>query len=181
MHGKILTFSSSRSSGAIQSEQGGRFDFDIAAVLAYDVAGLAEGQAVNFEPDGGSPHKAVNVSVLPPVSIHYSEDRYREIRRLRYVGFEQRQNIRTYRFERFTPGELTEEFSVDTDMALFTRHKLRLQEGPLLCLHLLMTALGTQPAGESSPYSLTEQHMLAFLATRTEPSGKPGPKTGLRP
>ena len=178
MHGKILSFSRNCSSGAIQSEHGDRFAFDVAAVLAYDVAGLSEGQAVNFEPDGV---KAINVSVLPPASIHYSEDRYREIRRLRYVGFEQRQNIRTYRFERFTPGELTQEFIVNTDVALFNRYKLRLQEGPLVCLHLLAGALATQPDGELCPYDLTEQHMVAFLATRTEPAGKPGPKTFLRP
>lgn len=179
MYGKILSFNRKGSSGVILSDEGGRFDFDVAAVLAYDVAGLSEGQVVNFEPDGGSPPKAVGVTVLPPASIHYSDDRYREIRRLRYVGFDQRENIRAYRFERFTPGELTQHFVVTTDMVLFNRHKIRLQEGPLLCLRLLTDALGAQPAGESRPYSLTEQDMLAFLATRTE-LAKSGSRNYLR-
>jgi hypothetical protein len=48
VRGKRLPFTRDCSSGAIESEHGGRFDFDIAAVLAYDVAGLVEGQAVNF-------------------------------------------------------------------------------------------------------------------------------------
>ena len=107
MNGKITAFSRKGAAGAIQSDQGGRFPFDVAAVLAYDVAGLSAGQVVNFEPDGGSPPKAINVSVLPPASIHYSDDRYKEMRRLRYVGFDQRKNIRTYRFERFSPGSGT--------------------------------------------------------------------------
>lgn len=172
MNGKITAFSRKGSSGAIQSDQGGRFHFDVGAVLAYDVAGLSAGQVVNFEPDGGSPPKAINVSVLPPASIHYSDDRYREMRRFRYVGFDQQKDIRTYRFERFAPGEPTERFFVDTDMALFGRHKVKLQEGPALCLHLLTHALGPEPTVPQSPYSVTEQHVLAFLTSEGEPSGK---------
>lgn len=180
MNGKITVFSRKGSSGAIQSDDGGRFHFDVAAVLAYDVAGLSAGQVVNFEPDGGSPPRAINVSVLPPASIHYSDDRYREMRRLRYIGFDQQKNIRTYRFERFAPGELTEHFLVDTDMVLFGRHKVKLQEGPALCLHLLAHALGPEPVGPQSPYSVTEQHMLAFLASAGEPAGKQRSRTWLR-
>jgi cold shock CspA family protein len=76
VNGKITEFRRKGASGAIQSDQGGRFHFDVAAVLAYDVAGLSAGQVVSFEPDGASPPKAINVSVLPPASIHYSDDRY---------------------------------------------------------------------------------------------------------
>jgi hypothetical protein len=180
VNGKITEFRRKGASGAIQSDQGGRFHFDVAAVLAYDVAGLSAGQVVSFEPDGASPPKAINVSVLPPASIHYSDDRYKEMRRLRYVGFDQLKNIRTYRFERFSPGEPTERFLVNTDMALFGLHKVKLQDGPALCLHLLAHALGPEPPGPQIPYAVTEQHMLAFLASEGEPSGKLRSRSYLR-
>lgn len=180
MNGKITVFSRKGSSGAIQSDEGGRFCFDVAAVLAYDVAGLGVGQVVSFEPDGGSPPKAINVSVLPPASIHYSDDRYKEMRRLRYLGFDQQKNLRTYRFERFAPGELTEHFLVVTDVVLLGRHNVKLQEGPALCLHLLAHASGPEQAGPQSPYSVTEQHMLAFLASENEAGGKPRSRNWLR-
>jgi cold shock CspA family protein len=180
VNGKITEFSRKGSSGAIQSDDGEHLHFDVTAVLAYDVAALAPGQIVSFEPDGGSPPKAINVSVLPPASIHYSDDRYREMRRIRYVGFDQQKNIRTYRFERFSPGELTEHFLVDTDMVLFGQNKVKLQEGPALCLHLLAHALGPEPAIPQNPYSVTAQHMLAFLASEGEPGGKPRSRSYLR-
>lgn len=176
MHGTITSFSGKGSSGAIQSDEGGCFDFAVAAVLAYDVATLSAGQLVNFEADGSSPPRAVNVSVRQSASIHFSEDTYRDIRRPRYVGFDQQGSIRTYLFERFTPGAQTEHFALNTDVALFNRHKVRLQEGPVLCLHLLTSALGAVAAGEPCPCSVTEQHVLAFLASRPVPAAK----TGLR-
>jgi cold shock CspA family protein len=172
MHGTITWFGGKGSSGAIQSDDGGRFDFAAGSVLAYDVATLAAGQLVNFEADGGLPPKAVNVSVRQSGAIHFSEDTYRDIRRPRYMGFDQQGGIRTYRFERFTPGQQTEHFSLDTDVALFSQHKVRLQEGPVMCLHLLVNALGAMAAGEAFPCSVTEQHVLAFLASRPDPAVK---------
>ncbi len=176
MYGKILSLDGRRSSGAIQSEQGDRFNFDIAAVLAYDVAGLNEGQMVSFEPDGGSPPKAINISVLPPASVHYSQDRYREIRRLRYAGFDQHQNIRSFRFERYTPGALTEHFAVDADMAQLSRYHITLQEGPELSLRVLTDALRAEPAAAAHSYMVTGEDMQSFASTRDALSGKPGPR-----
>jgi len=172
MHGTITRFSGKGSAGAIRSDDGGSFDFAAAAVLAYDAASLATGQLVDFEADGSSPPKAVNVSVQQSAGVHISEDTYRDIRRPRYVGFDQQGCVRTYRFERFTPGRQTEYFSLDTDVALFSRHKVRLQEGPGLCLHLLTSALAAMGAGELCPCSVTEEHVLAFLASRPDPAVK---------
>ena len=44
MLGTITKFSKLTTSGAIRSEQGVSFDFDLAGVLTYDVAALAEGK-----------------------------------------------------------------------------------------------------------------------------------------
>jgi cold shock CspA family protein len=172
MHGTITWFSGKGPSGVIRSDEGGSFDFGAAAVLAYDVASLAAGKLVSFEADGSSPPKAVNVSVQQSAATHFSDDTYRDIRRLRYMGFDQLGGIRTYRFERFTPGQQTEHFSLDTDVALFSQHKVRLQEGPVLCLHMLTSALGAAGAGEACPCSVTEQHFLDFLASRPAPPAK---------
>jgi cold shock CspA family protein len=174
MHGTITSFSGKGSCGAIRSDDGGCFDFGVAAVLAYDVASLTAGQLVNFESDSGSPPKAVNVSVRQAATIHFSEDTYRDIRRPRYMGFDQQGSVRTYRFERFTPGKQTEHFSLGADVGLLSRHKVRLQEGPVMCLHLLTSALGAMNLGEACPCLVTEEHMLAFLASRPDPSAKSG-------
>jgi hypothetical protein len=174
MHGTITSFGGKGSTGAIQSDEGGCFHFAAAAVLAYDLASLAAGQLVNFEVDGGLPPKAVNVSVRQAADTRLSEETYRDIRRPRYVGFDQLGSIRTYRFERFTPGGHAETFSLDADVALLSRNKVRLQEGPVLCLHLLGCALGALGAGESLPRLVTDQHVLDFLASRPAPPVKGG-------
>lgn len=52
---------------------------------------------------------------------------------IRYLGFEQIQNSRVYRFEVRTGGRLTSQVSVTADMAVFRNHRVGIQEGPSLC------------------------------------------------
>jgi hypothetical protein len=107
MLGTITRFSKLNTSGAIRSEEGENFDFDVAGVLTYDVAGLAEGKFVHFQAAGRTPCKAINVSLQPPAAIHPGADRYKEITQLRYVGFRHVEDMRHFRFERITPGAPT--------------------------------------------------------------------------
>jgi hypothetical protein len=51
---------------------------------------------------------------------------------IRYLGFEQSQNSRVYRFEVRTDGRLTEKLSVTASMAAFRSNNVGIQEGPLL-------------------------------------------------
>jgi hypothetical protein len=51
---------------------------------------------------------------------------------IRYLGFEQRQNSRVYRFDVRTDGRLTKQVSVTADIAVFRTHSVGIQEGPLL-------------------------------------------------
>jgi len=64
---------------------------------------------------------------------------------------------------------------VTTDMALFTKHHIGIQEGPGLCLHLLMAGVEAVGAvtGLEVKRSLTEQHMLSYLASKPVPGSRP--------
>jgi hypothetical protein len=58
---------------------------------------------------------------------------------LRYMGFEQKLNTRTYRFDRLASGQPTLHFVVKADLALFLANRIGIQEGPTLCAHKLST------------------------------------------
>src|ERR1039457_5468374 len=124
MLGTITRFSKLTTSGAIRSEHGESFDFDLAGVLTYDVAALAQGKFVHFEATGRGTSKAINVSVEPPAAVHPGAERYKEITQLRYVGFQHLENLRRFRFERITPGAPTQCFEVAANLGLL--HSLRI-------------------------------------------------------
>src|SRR5260370_7024477 len=130
MLGTITRFSKLNTSGAIRSEEGENFDFDLAGVLSYDVAGLAEGKFVHFQAAGRAPCKDINVSLQPPAAVHPGADRYKEITQLRYVGFHHLENLRRFRFERITPGAPTQSFEVAANLTLFHTLRIGIQEGP---------------------------------------------------
>ena len=141
MLGTITRFSKLTTSGAIQSEGGTSFDFDLASVLTYDVAALAEGKFVHFEAAGRSPCKAINVSLEPPAAVHPGAERYREITQLRYVGFKHMEDQRHFAFERIAPGGPTQRFEVTADLALFHTMRIAIQDGPSLCISVIAAEL----------------------------------------
>lgn len=51
---------------------------------------------------------------------------------IRYLGFDQRQNSRVYRFDVRTGAHLTKQVSVTADIAVFRNYSVGIQEGPLL-------------------------------------------------
>ena len=65
----------------------------------------------------------------------------------RYLGFEQRQNARAYRFDGIAKGEPNRRFIVTADMALFLMHRIAIQEGPSLCVLKITAALENTPDG----------------------------------
>jgi cold shock CspA family protein len=175
MTGRIKALGRGNGSGVIRAENGRTVPFDASALLAYDVACLAEGLLVTFDMEGGYGPRAVNICVhkehvarRPTLSGQHSAC-------LRYLGFDQAQNVRAYRFERLLPGEETTTLLVSADMTLFARHHVALQEGPGLCLHLLLAAEPdpAQPVTRPQPgRTLTEQDMLAHLAAHPAPGNK---------
>jgi cold shock CspA family protein len=175
MTGRIEIFRNGGTSGVIKAENGLTVPFEASAVMAYDVASLAEGQLVTFELESGRARKAINVCVekVAPRADHKSH----ESLRLRYTGFEQKGSIRAFRFERVAPGERTKTCTVDADMALFTKHRVGIQDGPALCLRLLEELNAARAADlPLSGCSLTDRDMLAHVASRPVPRPRPRPR-----
>ena len=183
MTGTIKSLDSGSASGVITAADGLMVGFHTSAVLAYDAPGLAVGQTVGFDLEGGSRPQALNVYVQRPPQSRNGQEKHPAITRLRYVGFQQEGAIRSYRFELFAPGEARAAFTVKTDMALFTKHHVGIQEGPGLCLHLLAAELDLASGASGSPFPcwLTDRDMLAYLATRPVPPEKRGAKASRRP
>jgi len=167
MTGRIKLLTAGSSSGVIEADNGSRLYFDACAVLAYDVAGLSVGQLVTFDNENGLGRRAINICVQRP---HQPApvDKKRKESMLRYVGFDQAQAIRTYRFERTSVGEDTQMFAVTTDVTLFTKYHIGIQEGPALCMRLL--TLGTDDLTAQPPKrTLTEEDLVTHLASRPTP------------
>lgn len=181
MTGTIKTLGAERGSGCIKAEGGLIVPFESAAVLAYDAISLAVGQLVSFELEHGSRLNAINVFVhRQHLARHFPENRHDSIR-LRYMGFEQMADLRAYIFQRSSGGEEATTVIVTTDLALFAKHHVRIQDGPVLCLHLLMADLDAAGSALRPPLqrSLTDQDMLAHLSSLPAPRAKSRPK-GLR-
>jgi len=99
---------------------------------------------------------------------------------LRYMGFDQTQTRRVYKFDRPAHGEATARFSVSVDMALFLKHRVNIQEGPALCAQKLTADLQAQH--QEGDHELTASDLLAYVADRAAAlarkaeSRKPGPR-----
>jgi hypothetical protein len=91
-----------------------------------------------------------------------------------YMGFDQQENIRQYIFHRVAHGEDTRVFLVSTDLALFRKNHVGLQEGPAICLRVLQAELEAAdwPQQCLPQRDLTDQHMQAYLVARGAASGK---------
>jgi hypothetical protein len=89
---------------------------------------------------------------------------------LQYVGFGHAGSVRQYYFRRISRGEQPKEFVVNADLSLLAKHRVAIQEGPALCLHLLLERgdVSGAPAAPT-PRSLTESDMLDHLARRPAP------------
>jgi cold shock CspA family protein len=174
MTGKIKSLSSGNATGFISGENGLNAYFESRAMMEYDISALAVGQVVTFDLENGGRPKAVNVCVQKSHRPSQVEIKRQESIRLRYMGFEQRVTVRAYRFEQISPGEQTRTFFVTTDLALFKKYRVGIQEGPALCLHLLTEELDAADlAGKSLiECSLSDREMLAYLASRPVPGAR---------
>lgn len=83
---------------------------------------------------------------------------------LRYIGFDQAQNTRVYKFDGGAEDKSSTRFAVSIDMALFLRHHVGIQEGPTLCAQKLTADFEAQHRGE---HELTNEDLAAHAAERT--------------
>ncbi len=134
--------------------------------------GLTCGALVTFQVERGNSEMAVSVSPKEPgESATEVESRPREVR---YEGFEQTRNMRTFKFHAWRTGEENQEAIVTVDLALFRKHGVGIQEGPGLCLRLLQAELQEPALNGSMVWTrvLTDKEMLAHLAGRANTSRK---------
>lgn len=82
---------------------------------------------------------------------------------IRYLGFDQRQNARVYRFDVRT-GQLSKQVSITADMAVFRHHSVGFQEGPSLCGTKLTADLERGWEGE---HELTAADVQAFADNKS--------------
>lgn len=101
---------------------------------------------------------------------------------IRYLGFDQEQNSRVYRFDVRIDGRPTIQLSVTADIAAFRNHSVGIQEGPFLSRNKLTTDLERGWEGE---HELTAADIRAYAdakaladaqraATRKAPRRRPG-------
>ena len=78
---------------------------------------------------------------------------------IRYLGFDQRQNSRVYRFDVHIDRHLTKQASVTADIAVFRDHRVAMQEGPFLSGNKLTADLKQGWEGE---HELTAADVRAY-------------------
>jgi hypothetical protein len=79
----------------------------------------------------------------------------------RYLGFDQQQNVRAYRFDVLVKGEPARHVVITAELGLFLTHHIGIQEGPGLCAKKLAVDLQNGAAG---PYELVEEDLKAHSA-----------------
>jgi hypothetical protein len=85
---------------------------------------------------------------------------------LRYMGFQQKDNRRVYRFDADgTEGKSRVPHVVSVDMGLFLKHHVGIQEGPALCAQKLTADLEADRLGD---HELTNEDLLAYATDRAE-------------
>jgi len=161
--GTIVGLAGSTRTGTIRSQDGSRPGFSAADVLG-DFDTLAVGHLVSFDMDRARPHHvAVRVfrepfgESLPGKKSDTSPD-------LRFAGFSQAQNIRTFRFDAVACGHPIRRFVVTVDLALMLKHNVGVQEAPALCLRKLTADLKASP--DSGQHELDNSDLLAYASSR---------------
>lgn len=156
MTGTIVQLAPATQSGVIRAEDGSRVLFSASAVAGgFDT--LALGGRVRFDCDRAC-SQVTAVRALPEPALSDAP------LDLRYVGFDQAQNVRHYKFDAIARGQSTRRFVITANMALFLKHRVAMQDGPALCLRKLLSDLETSPS--SSRHELSDGDLLAHAAAR---------------
>lgn len=85
---------------------------------------------------------------------------------LRYLGFDQLQNARGYRFDVLVKGAAPRQFVVTVDLSLFRTYRIGIQEGPSLCAQKLSADLEKSEDGVEV-HELTLDDLRAYADART--------------
>src|SRR2546423_10732942 len=90
---------------------------------------------------------------------------------IRYSGFDQQADTRSYVFQYLVLGEKARPIVVSAEIALFLAHQIRIQDGPALCLHMLMSEMSGVDLTQTGTLKrhLTAQDVLAYRASQPLP------------
>jgi hypothetical protein len=147
--------------------------FSAAGVLG-DFDTLAVGHLVSFELDRTrSHHTAVGV-FREPTGAGGPVKKPDSGADLRYAGFTQAQNVRSYHFGTFAIGRPVEQFVVTVDLTLMLKHRISVQEAPGLCLRKLAADLKDVPDRER--HELADDDLRAVASSRAAAAEKKRPK-----
>jgi hypothetical protein len=83
---------------------------------------------------------------------------------VRYLGFDQEQNARSYQFDIVEKGEPSKRFIVTADLSLFHSHGVVIQEGPSLCAGKLVADLERNFSGA---HELTAEDLRSYVNARS--------------
>jgi len=91
-----------------------------------------------------------------------------------YLGFSQQANIRHYRFQGVIAGERPTrkpsitEIAMHADMALLAQFRVRVQDGPALCLQILAAALSSAKDNllPFASYDVSAKDLTVFASAR---------------
>jgi hypothetical protein len=169
MTGRIEKLATAESSGRITTHSGPvQFHF------TYRKTGgttdqLAVGQLVSFEVEKGTTESVVEVRRKESVTFRAGDGT--AARAIRYQGFQQTRNIRSYKFQAWRNGEENQDAIVTADLALFRKYGVGIQEGPEICLRLVKA--GFLESGLVDPTvwtrALSDKELLDHLSSQASP------------
>lgn len=163
MTGTIVGLAGSTRTGTIRSREGTCLAFSAACVLG-DFDTLAVGHLVGFDLDRAQPHHTAVRVFREPFGVPGSGKKLDASPDLRYAGFNQADNLRSYCFDAVACGHPVRHFIVTVDLALMLKHRIGVQEAPMLCLRKLAADLRALPA--SGRHELDDGDLSTFATSR---------------
>jgi len=92
-----------------------------------------------------------------------------------YIGFTHKTlDVRLYSFEGVDSERIRKAFLVAADVALMAKHRIRIQDAPMICLRLLESSAETDP--QLASLVLTEAAMLNHLSAQIAEAEKAAKK-----
>lgn len=162
MTGTIVGLAASTRTGTLRSQDGSRLTFSAGCVLG-EFDALAIGHRVNFEVDRAQPgHSVVRVFREPPAA-HRPQHTAGAPPDLRYTGFQEENGVRSYCFEAVVSGCQPHPFIVRVEMALLLKHRVGVQEVPVLCLRKLIADLRAAP--ECARHVLDHDDLCSYASS----------------
>ncbi len=92
--------------------------------------------------------------------------------RLQYMGFRQVNSVREYIFHSVEFGQETKVYVVFTELAMFPKHHMGMQEGPMLCLRKLSAELEEAAGATARRRAVTDADMSQYMAAGGFSPGK---------